>query len=159
MILTPNEAATFLKEEKKKLLVAGSMCNDLEVGGKKLLDYVVEIAKLTDTPIAATGNTMLQLVKLKEDNEIKAKKMMVADVINFIRAEKWEEPITPERPELLVFLGYYPDVARMLISTVKNTKTMFLDCRYLEGATYSTPDLSSKEWDDFLNKLIDNLKS
>lgn len=156
MMLTPNEAAKFLKEEKKKLLVAGSICNNLEVGGKKLLDYVVEIAKLTDTPIAATGNTMFQL---KDNTEIKAKKMMAADLVNFLRVEKWEEPITPERPELLVFFGYYPDIARMLISTIKNGKTMILDNRYMEGATYSAPDLSFDEWAEFLNKLIDNLKN
>jgi len=117
---------------------------------------VVEIAKLTDTPIAATGNTMFQL---KDNKEIKAKKMMAADLVNFLRVEKWEEPITPERPELLVFFGYYPDIARMLISTIKNGKTMILDNRYMEGATYSSPDLSFDEWADFLNKLIDNLKN
>jgi CO dehydrogenase/acetyl-CoA synthase epsilon subunit len=155
MTLTPDEAAKFLKEEKKKLLLAGSLCPTLEVGGKKLLDYVVEIAKLTDTPIAATGSTMFNL---KDNQEIKAKKMMAADLVNFLRAEKWEEPITAERPELLVLFGYYPDIARMLISTVRSGKTMILDNRYMDGATYSAPDLSFTEWAEFLNKLIDNLK-
>ena len=156
MKVTPDETAKLLKEEKKRLLVAGSICNDLEVGGKPLLDYVVEMAQLTDTPIAATGNTMFQL---KDNKDIKAKKMMAADLMNFMRVEKWEEPITEERPELLVFVGYYPDVARMLISTVQNAKTMILDNRYMDQATYSSPDLSMKEWADFLNKLIDNLKN
>ena len=158
MILSPEETAKCLKEGKNTLLVAGSIANDLEVGGKKLLDYFVEVAKLTDTPIAATGNTMFHLKTLKKNKEIKAKKMMAADLVNFLRVEKWEEPITPERPELLVFFGYYPDIARMLISTIEGSRTMSLDNRCMDGATYSAPDLSVEEWGDFLNKVIDNLK-
>ncbi len=155
MVLTPDETSKLLKEEKKSLLVAGSIAGTLEVGGKKLLDYVVDVAKLTDTPIAATGNTMFQLRKNKE---IKAKKMMAADLVNFLRVEKWEEPLTPERPELLVFIGYYPDIARMLVSTIKDQKTMVLDNRYMEAATYSSPDLTLAKWAEFLNETIDKLK-
>jgi len=155
MTLTPDETAKLLREEKKKLLLAGSLCPILEVGGKKLLDYVVEVAKLTATPIAATGSTSFSL---KGNKEVKAKKMMAADLVNFMRTDKWEEPITPERPELLVLFGYYPDIARMLISTIRDGKTMILDNRYMDGATYSAPDLPLDEWAKFLNKLIDNLK-
>lgn len=155
MVLTPDETVRLLKEEKKCLLMAGSICNNLEVGGRKLLDYVVDIAKLTDTPIAATGSTMFQL---KDNKEIKAKKMMAADVVNFLRADKWEEPLTPEKPELLVFFGYYPDVAKMLISTIMGQKTMALDNRYMDGATYSAPDLSISKWAEFLDTVVDKLK-
>ena len=155
MTLTPDETAKLLREEKKKLLVAGSLCPTLEVGGKKLIDHIVEIAKLTDTPIAATGSTSFSL---KGNKEVKVKKMMAADLVNFMRADKWEEPITPEKPELLVFFGYYPDVERMLISTIQDKKTMTLNNRYLDGATYSAPDMTLNEWSDFLNKVIDNLK-
>jgi len=154
MVLTPDETAKLIKEEKRRLLVAGSICGTLEVGGKKLLDYVVDMAKLTDTPIAATGSTMFQL---KDNKEVKAKKMMAADLVNFLRVEKWEEPLTPERPELLVFLGFYPEVARMLVSTIGDQKTMVLDNRYFDSATYSAPDLSFEQWAEFLNKTIDNL--
>ena len=155
MILAPDETAKLIKEEKRRLLVAGSICNDLEVGGKKLLDYVVDIAKLTDTPIVATGSTMFHL---KDNKEIKAKKMMAADLVNFLRAEKWEEPITSERPELLVFLGYYPDIVKMLSSTIQNGKTMVLDNRCMNEPTYSAPDMSFNEWAQYLDNVIDHLK-
>ena len=155
MIVTPDETAKLLKGEKRRLLVAGSLCGNIELGGKTLLDYMVDIAKLTETPIAATGSTMFQL---KDVKEIRAKKMMAADLVNFLRVEKWEEPLTPEKPELLVFSGYYPEVLRMLISTITDQKTMVLDNRCFNNATYSAPDLSLEEWADFMNTLVDNLK-
>jgi CO dehydrogenase/acetyl-CoA synthase epsilon subunit len=95
---------------------------------------------------------------LKDNKEIKAKKMMAADLVNFLRVEKWEEPITSERPQLLVFLGYYPDIVKMLVSTIRDGKTMVLDNRYMNEATYSAPDMSFNEWAEYLDNVIDNLK-
>ena len=154
MTATPVDIAKCLKEDKNVLLLTGALCDTLEIGGKKLLEYAAEIAELAGIPVAATGNTIAGLV----DKNIKTKKVFAGDVINYMRCEKWEEPLTPERPETLVFIGYYPDFLNMMLTALRDTKTVSLDNVALEEATLSPPDLNLDDWAKFLDKVIGELK-
>ena len=82
-----------------------------------------------------------------------AKKYAV-EIVDFIRWPEWKEPIMPEKPELLILLGYNPTVARGLASGVKGAETAVLGNVYIKEATYSLPDTSLKQYQQNLEQLI-----
>ena len=43
-VMQPSQLAEILKSKKTVLLMAGSLCDEVDFNGKKLLDYAVEIA-------------------------------------------------------------------------------------------------------------------
>ncbi|MBI4621490.1 MAG: hypothetical protein HY739_15250 [Desulfobacterales bacterium] len=154
MTATPVDIAKCLKEDKNILLLTGALCDTLEIGGKRLVEYAGEIAELAGIPVAATGNTIASLVK----RNIKTKKMFAGDVINYMRVEKWEDPIAPERPETLVFIGYYPQFLNMMLTSLGDNKTVSLDNVAIGEATISLPDLNLDDWAKFLDNVIGELK-
>ena len=153
MSATAADIAKSLKD-KKTLLFTGALCDTLEIGGKKLLEYAAEIAESAGIPVAATGNTVAGLVK----KDITTKKVFAMDIINYMRAEKWEEPLFKEKPETLAFIGYYPSFLNMMLTALKDTKTVTLDNVALEEATLSPPDLNLDDWAKFLDDVIGELK-
>lgn len=154
-IKQPQELASYIKSKKNVLLLTGSLCDEVEFDGKKLLDYAAEIAKKIKTPVAATGNTV---VGLKARGVESAKKKFAGEIVNAMR-HPWLDPIMGEKPELLVFIGYNPAVAASLASTVKDGETVVLGNTYVEQASYSLPDASASwaQWRQNLEQLIQAL--
>jgi CO dehydrogenase/acetyl-CoA synthase epsilon subunit len=133
--------------------MAGALCDKLDVDGKSLLDYVAEISKKTDAPIAATGNTVTGL----RQRGIDVKKAWAIEMANFAHRD-WHHPIMEKKPQIMVLVGYSPLLAGNLVSVVKGVETVVLGDRYVEAATYSLPDKDSyrawrKELDDLVGAL------
>jgi CO dehydrogenase/acetyl-CoA synthase epsilon subunit len=147
----PAELAAYLKSKKKSLLLTGALCNELNLDGKLLLDYAAEIAKKLKLPVAATANTSKGL---KERGVEGVAKKYAAEIVDFIRWPEWKDPIMPEKPELLILLGYNPIVARGLASGIKGAETAALGNVYIKEATYSLPDASLKQYQQNLEELI-----
>jgi len=152
----PQELASYIKGKKNVLVLTGSLCDSVDFGGKSLMDYAAEIIKKLGAPVAATANTPLGLkAKGAEPGE---KKKYVAEILSALRFP-WMEPIMPEKPELLVFIGYPPAVAASLVSMVKDTETAVLGNTYVEQATCSLPDASASwaQWRQHLEQLVEAL--
>ena len=145
--------ANYLKSKKKVLILAGALCDDINFDGKKLLDYAAEIATRINSPIAATGNT---IVGLKARNVKAAKKMWVAEVLDYMR-HPWKDPVIDQKPELLVFIGYDPATARALVGGVNNAETLVLGNVHIKEATHSLPDASLEGWQQSLEQLAQAL--
>ncbi|PIP08319.1 MAG: hypothetical protein CO012_02285 [Syntrophobacterales bacterium CG_4_8_14_3_um_filter_49_14] len=149
----PRKLADCLKG-KKVLLMAGQLCEEIDFGNKKLLDYVVEISNRIGAPIAATGNTPLSL---KAKGAKSVRKMWAAEVVNYMRWP-WEDPVIDRKPDLLVLIGYGPAVAQGLASAVRDGETMALGNTYVKGATYSLPDSPSLgKWQQSLEEIVQAL--
>jgi CO dehydrogenase/acetyl-CoA synthase epsilon subunit len=130
--------------------MAGALCDKLDVDGKSLLDYVAEISKKTDAPIAATGNTVIGL----RQRGINVKKAWAMEMANFAHRD-WHHPIMEKKPQIMVLVGYSPLLAGNLVSVVKGVETVVLGDRYVEAATYSLPDKDSyKAWRKELDDLV-----
>jgi len=150
----PVELAKLLSNRRNILLLTGSLCDEVDFDGKKLLDYAAEISIKLNTPVAATANTPLGL---KSRGVKSVKKMWVAEVVNYMR-HPWQETIMEQKPEVLVFIGYPPAVAGKLTSAVKEADTVVLGNTYVEEATYSLPESSSlHQWQQSLEQLIQSL--
>ncbi|HEC36844.1 MAG TPA: hypothetical protein ENI29_01325, partial [bacterium] len=53
----PNVMANFLKSSMKKVLVIGAESLNWELDGKKIADYLIEIANKIDCHVVGTGHT------------------------------------------------------------------------------------------------------
>jgi CO dehydrogenase/acetyl-CoA synthase epsilon subunit len=130
--------------------MAGALCDKLDVEGKSLLDYVADISKKTNAPIAATGNTVIGL----RQRGIDVKKAWAIEMANFAHRD-WHHPIMEKKPQIMVLVGYSPLLASNLVSVVKGVETVVLGDKYVEAATYSLPDKDSyKAWRKELDDLV-----
>ncbi len=145
--------AKHLHSRKRVLIMAGALCDQIELEGKSLLDYVAEISKKINAPIAATGNTVNGL----RQRGIDTKKAWAIEMVNFTRYD-WKHPIMTGKPEIMVFIGYSPTLASNLVSAVKDVETVVLGNTCVDEATYSLPDTTSfKAWQKELTDLIQAL--
>ena len=146
----PSWLAQHLRSGKRVLIMAGALCDKLDVDGKSLLDYVAEISKKTNAPIAATGNTVTGL----RQRGIDVKKAWAIEMANFAHRD-WHHPIMEKKPQIMVLVGYSPLLASNLVSVVKGVETVVLGDKYVEAATYSLPDKDSyKAWRKELDDLV-----
>lgn len=167
-IKQPKEMGEYLKSKENILLLAGELCNTLELDGKKPIDYAAEIARKLDIAVAATGNTVMGL---KERGIYKTKKMWLSEMLEYMRrpwreeymrredlAEKKLVPLMTERPDLLVLMGYDPRVSDWFISGLKDIETVALTPTPVERATCCLPSTSSlRQWQKLLDELVENL--
>ena len=146
----PSWLAQHLRSGKRVLIMAGALCDKLDVDGKNLLDYVAEISKKTNAPIAATGNTVTGL----RQRGIDVKKAWAIEMANFAHRD-WHHPIMEKKPQVMVLVGYSPLLASNLVSVVQGVETVVLGDRYVDAATYSLPDKDSyKAWRKELDDLV-----
>jgi len=146
----PSWLAQHLCSGKRVLIMAGDLCDKLDVDGKSLLDYVAEMSKKTNAPIAATGNTVTGL----RQRGIDVKKAWAIEMANFAHRD-WHHPIMEKKPQIMVLVGYSPMFASNLVSVVKGVETVVLGDRYVDAATYSLPDKDSyKAWRKEMDDLV-----
>jgi CO dehydrogenase/acetyl-CoA synthase epsilon subunit len=146
----PSWLAQHLRSGKRVLILAGALCDKLDVDGKSLLDYVVDISKKTGAPVAPTGNTVTGLRQRGMD----VQKAWAIEMANFAHRD-WHHPIMEKKPQIMVLVGYSPLLASNLASVVKGVETVVLGDKYVEAATYSLPDKDSyKAWRKELDDLV-----
>ncbi|MBA7550826.1 hypothetical protein ES705_43351 [subsurface metagenome] len=147
------DIARHLKNKAKVLIMCGELCNSIELGDKKLLDYVIVLTSKLDAPVAATGNTMVELSK----RGVKARKMFAAEILFYLNYN-WREEFV-EKPEVVVLMGYNHDVLKSVVSALENVEinTIVLDNIEIEAATFSMGYLSFREWKDSLEAMTKNL--
>jgi len=165
-IKEPRELAQYLKSKKKAVLLSGWLCDELDLDGKKVLDYAAEIAGKLDIPVAATANTVMGL---KARGVTKTKKMWLSEMVEYLNRGEWRdeymrkiEPqlqsLSPERPELVVLIGYNPAVSDWAISGFKGVETVALTPGRVERATYSLPGTTSlRQWKKQMDQLVECL--
>lgn len=144
-----------LKSKGNMLIMCGEFCNKIELGDKKLLDYVIQLASKTDAPVVATGNMVVELKK----RGLKARKMFAAETVFYLKYN-WREGLgLSEKPGVVVLMGYNHDVLKSIVSALKNVEinTIALDNIEIEAATFSMGNLSFQEWKNSLEKMIKNL--
>ena len=148
------EMVNSLKKRKNVLLLTGYLCDEMELGSRKLSDFAADIALKLDLPVAATANTV---VPLKEKG-VRATKKTLAEMVNLTRFPHWGDPIMAQRPEMMVFIGYPPRILRAVLPVVKDMETVVLGNVSLKEATFSLPDASLLQYRKNLASLIGELE-
>ena len=142
-----------IKKRKNVLLLTGYLCDEMELGGRKLSDFAAQIALKLDLPVAATGSSA---VPLKEKG-VRATRKALAEMVNLTRFPYWGDPITAQRPEMMVFIGYPARMLKSVLPAVKGVETVVLGNMSMKDATFSLPDASLREYQKNLESLIGSL--
>lgn len=146
--------AHHLGRKKRVLIMAGALCDQIELEGKSLLDYAADMSRKMNASIAATGNTVTGL----RQRGIDTSKAWAIEMVNFT-CHEWQHPIMDAKPDAMVFIGYSPTLASNLVSAVKDVETVVLGNTYVDEATYSFPDTTSyKAWQKELSDFVQALE-
>jgi len=156
----PIVMANLLKSpNKRKVLVIGAESLTWELDGKKVADYYIEIGKKLDCHVIATGHTYKYL-----KDKIDSGKLWDLSLINATSRLvdiDWKGLDGEGQYEMAIFGGHLVYYVSQTLSRIKNfsnwVRTIELDKYSHPNARFSLPNLSDKEWKEFLEKVIENL--
>jgi acetyl-CoA decarbonylase/synthase complex subunit epsilon len=159
LIITKPEVATaMIKRAKRPLLIVGHNAAEIELGDKKLIDYIIELAKKANIPVVATAHTVKEFLKRSHKP---AGWMPAVDIGNRLSDPVWSGLDGKGQYGLALFVGlpYYMEwtVLSGLKHSTPNLKTITLDNVYQPNASWSFPNISKKDWAENLKAIIEKV--
>jgi CO dehydrogenase/acetyl-CoA synthase epsilon subunit len=109
------------------------------------------MAKKLDCQVAATGNTIKEMEK---HQGIKVKKAWLGELIASLKGE-WEDPILPQRPDILIFIGYRPEMIDGMIAGMEQIDTVHLGPGNSLTAGCCVEETGLSQWKRYLEELIE----
>ena len=149
-IFNASKCAEYINKHKNPLIVVGDICDNVKLNGKMLTEYAVNVALKLDCHVAATGNTILTI---KKHESIKVKKMWLAELIVALKG-KWADPFISERPDLLIFIGYRPEVIDGMVAGLKRIHSVHLGPGKSRATNQGVEAVKFSEWESNLSELI-----
>ncbi len=155
----PQVMANILKSPKKKVLVIGAESLNWELNGKKLADFLVEIAIKLDCHVISTGHSYGYLKDKINNNKLYD--MSLINVTNRLSNKDWKGLDGEGQYEMAIFSGhlvYYVSQALSLLKNFTNwLRTIELDKYSHPNARFSLPNFNDNDWKEFLEQLIELL--
>jgi CO dehydrogenase/acetyl-CoA synthase epsilon subunit len=140
-----------IREHKSPLVVAGEGCEQIRLDGKPLVAYAVELAGALSCPVAATGNTLLAVQE--QDEAVMTKKMWLAELFRYLE-EDWEDPLFEKRPDLLLLIGYRPEMVQGMAAGLQGVSVAHLGPGALPSARLTMEETPLVEWKHRLDELV-----
>lgn len=159
MVMTKPEVVTaMMKQAKRPILIVGHMAAEIEMEDKKLIEYIIELAKKAKTPIVATAHTVGEFLKR---GYRPAAWMPAVDIGNRLVDPEWKGLDGKGRYDLALFVGLPYYMEWTILSGLKhfapNLKTITLDNFYQPNASWSFPNISIKDWTENLRTIIEKV--
>jgi len=145
------EWAKTIRKHKNPLVVAGEGCELISLDGKPLVAYAAELAEALSCPVAATGNIFLALQE--QGRKVKTKKVWLAELFRYLQ-DGWEEPLLEERPDLLLLIGYRPEMVQGMVARTQDMSIAHLGPGELASAQLTMDEIPLVEWKRRLDELI-----
>jgi len=158
VITKPEVVAAMIKRSKHPILIVGHKATEVELGDKKLIDYLIDFAKKADIPVVATAHI---IGEFSERGYKPAGWMPAVDIGNRLVDAEWVGINGKGVHDLALFVGlpYYMEWA--ILSGLKhfapNLKTITLDNVYHPHANWSFPNISVKDWMENLRLIMEKL--
>ena len=158
-VTDPAVMANFLKSPMRKVLVIGAESLNWELDGKKIADFLIEIANKIDCDVVGTGHTY----KYLKDKIVKNKlyDMSLINITNRLCDKDWAGLDGEGQYSMAIFGGHLVYYVSQTLSRIKNftnwVKTIDLDKYSHPNARFSLPNLSDDDWKEFLENLIEKL--
>jgi acetyl-CoA decarbonylase/synthase complex subunit epsilon len=157
-ITKPEVVTAMVKRAKRPILIVGHKAAEIELGDKKLIDYVIELAKKANIPIVATAQAVKEF--LKRDHK-PAGWMPAVDIGNRLSDPVWSGLDCKGQYDLALFVGLPYYMEWTILSGLKNStptlKTMTLDNVYQPNASWSFPNISKKDWAEDLRVIVEKV--
>ncbi|MEM3626634.1 MAG: CO dehydrogenase/acetyl-CoA synthase complex subunit epsilon [Candidatus Bathyarchaeia archaeon] len=152
VVTKPEVVAAMIKRAKRPLLIVGHKAAETELEGKKLIDYMIELAEKADIQVVATAHMINEFLSRGYQP---AGWMPAVDIGNRLTDPDWMglDGRGPYDLALFVGLPYYMEwtILSGLKHFAPNLKTITLDNFYQPHASWSFSNISTKD-------LINNLK-
>jgi NADP-reducing hydrogenase subunit HndC len=159
IIANADVAADLIKQANHPLLVVGSDAVQTEYEGKRIIDYVIELARKTSIPVVATAQAVNEL--LKRDYK-PAASMSATDIGCRLVDPEWMGIDSQGPHDMVLFVGIPMVTAVEVLSGLKNfapkIKAINLDNMYNQHATWSLPSLTVKDWVATLTVMTSKIK-
>jgi acetyl-CoA decarbonylase/synthase complex subunit epsilon len=159
VITKPEVVAAMIKKAKNPILIVGHQAAEIELGDKRLIDYMIELAKKADIPVVATAHITSEFLKRGYKP---AGWMPAVDIGNRLTDPEWSglDGKGPHDLALFVGLPYYMEwtILSGLKHFAPNLKTITLDNVYHPHASWSFTNISVKDWMENLKVTIEKLE-
>jgi len=157
LVVTKAEViAAMVKRAKHPILVVGHMAAETELEDKKLVDYMIDLARKAKIPVVATAHMIREFTKRGHKP---AGFMPAVDIGNRLVDSEWVgiDGKGPHDLALFVGLPYYMEwtILSGLKHFAPNLKTITLDNVYHPHANWSFANISVKDWIESLKSLIE----
>ena len=158
VITKPEVASAMIKRAKRPILIVGHKAAEIELEDKKLIDYMIELAKKINIPIVATAHMISEFLKR---GYRPAGWMPAVDIGNRLADSEWKGLDGNGAYDLALFVGLPYYMEWTILSGLKhfapNLKTVTLDNVYQPHASWSFPNISLKDWTENLKVIIETV--
>ena len=154
VITKPAMVLAVISRAQHPVLLIGHGAATIDIGERKLVDYLLDLARTKKIPVIATGHI---------NRALKARGYTEAAIIPAVEAGQriadpaWNGPDGKGPCDLAIIAGLPYPMAWTLLSGLKNfarhTKTISLDNTYQPNASWSYANISVKEWQEYLEAI------
>lgn len=158
-ITKPEVVVAMIKKAEHPILVVGHKAAEIDLGDRKLIDFIVDFAQKTMIPVVATAHVVSEFLKRSYRP---AGWMPAVDIGNRLADSEWTgiDGKGPHDLALFVGLPYYMELT--ILSGLKHyalhLETVTLDNVYHSHASWSFPNISAKDWLENLKVIIDKFE-
>jgi acetyl-CoA decarbonylase/synthase complex subunit epsilon len=147
VITKPEVVVAMLRRAKHPIFIVGHEAAEIDLGGKKPIDYIIRTAKVAKVPVVATAQTVGEF--LKRDFR-PAAFMSAMEIGGRLTDPGWSVvgEGTPHDLALILGIPYYMGwvIESGLKSFAPNLRTISLDRFYQPHCNLSFPNLSLDDW-------------
>jgi acetyl-CoA decarbonylase/synthase complex subunit epsilon len=155
VITKPAMAKAVIGRARSPVLLLGNGAALIEIGDRKLVDYLLVLARIYRIPVIATGHINRAL---RERGYMNATILPAVEAGQRIADPCWEGPERRGPCDLAIIAGLPYPMAWTLLSGLKHfaphTMTITLDNKYQPNATWSFANISEKDWQENLEAII-----
>jgi CO dehydrogenase/acetyl-CoA synthase complex epsilon subunit len=149
---------SLLNNSKNPLLIIGHRGSEINLGNKKFIDYLIDLACARRIPVVATAHTIKALTNRGFQN---ASSMPLMDIANRLRDTEWRGLDGTGAYDLVLFAGFPYYMAWLVFSGLKHMssqlKTISLDGQYQPNASWSIQNVSPLELEKFFVNLLEKM--
>lgn len=157
LITKPEIADAMIRRAKRPIFIVGSIAAEIDLEEKKLIDYIIQMARRCSIQVVATANTNSEFLKR---NFTPDAVMPAVDIGNRLTDPTWQGVDGKGPHDLAIFVGLPYQMAWTILSGLKNfapnLKTISLDNVYQPNARWSFSNISVKNWIMNLEAILGN---
>jgi len=157
VITKPEIADAMIRRAKRPVLIVGSIAADIELEERKLIDYLIDLARKCRIQVVATAHTN---AAFQERGFAPDAVMSAVDIGNRLTDPDWQGIDGKGAHDLAIFVGLPYHMAWTILSGLKHfaphVMTISLDNVYQPNARWSFSNISIKDWTVNLKGIIGN---
>jgi acetyl-CoA decarbonylase/synthase complex subunit epsilon len=146
-IQKPEIAVAMIQRATRPIIIAGSNLTERFMEGRPAIDFIIDLAKVSNVPVIATAHMVGEFIKR---GYYPASFMNAMDIGQRVVDPTWMGLDGKGHPDLVIMVGMPYYMQALILSGLKHfaptLRTMTLDNMYHVHASWSFPNASLEEW-------------